>query len=245
MLNLESGLVYFEDGTFTRGPMRLPSAEARETVSFEFGIVAPGGRELTRVALTASFHADAAMPVSATVSTEEWIGPARVQTQEKDLLCECNKVVERLRLGSTKPDATTVDDIFFGEWRSFNRVATRTDDINASFVFECEVQRQHGIHQELATADSSAIEGRRHCTTRAFLLPGDISVGFETSKTSRHNDGTIKIFAGWTHEKGIAKFVEREYSILSYYPEGEGRGGELMHIRECSKVRGRWVGGEM
>lgn len=38
---------------------------------------------------------------------------------------------------------------------------------------------------------------------------------------------TITVSAAWTHEKGITKFVEREYSKGT---------GELLQIRDCSKV---------
>lgn len=165
--------MYFEDGSFTRGPVSLPGKDVSgELVSFEFGIVAPGGRYCTRIVQTVHFQRDpidgsdviateqnsrtgdcemSVKLVRVTVSTEEWIGPARVYTEEKSLR-ELDKM-ERLCL---RPSQTSVD--FIGEWRSFNRLATPAANRNAqedeeeemvpkgsdgasnSFVFEGEVR---------------------------------------------------------------------------------------------------------
>ena len=158
--------VYFEDGTFTRGPIHLSEfvAGQQETVSFEFGIVAPGGRYCTRVTQKVLFHQsdpgsttaqdESSEPMvtlgGATVSVEEWSGPSRVHTEEKSLR-ELEKV-ELLCLRLPQP----ADD-FVGEWRSFNRIATplgrnpdededededeeREEETRMKFVFEGEVR---------------------------------------------------------------------------------------------------------
>jgi hypothetical protein len=48
--------------------------------------------------------------------------------------------------------------------------------------------------------------------------------------------GGLVVAASWSTEPGVDKVLEREYACDT---------GALVEVRDCSRVRGRWVGGEM
>ena len=140
---------------------------------------------------------------------------------------------------------------FVGEWRSFNRVAASlgetldpsTGAVGAErrFAFEGEeiVQTVTTLASEDADKGEDAtrsgsrsgviFEGDERCHHRAVAFPGGVAVAARGTP-----GGGLVVSASWSTEPGVDKVLEREYECDT---------GALMEVRDCSRVRGRWVGG--
>jgi len=229
--NDEPGLAYFEDGTYTSGPMRLSKDLCETQQEFEFNIVAPGGAECARV-LQTIFTKDSTAAQKfrlgkVVVSIEKWLGPERANGEvdvEEEL-----KVLTEIATLSTEPAESSV-----GEWRSFNRLAIPAshiadkedarDEGTGRFNFECEETSQRA--RILRKEDGDDILDAQHIS-----LPGGITTGVVVSGNN------LVISAGWSTARGVCKVVEREY-------ERDGATA-LVEVRDSSRVFDRWVGGEM
>ena len=185
------------------------------------------------------------------VALERWLGPERAVTDAQIADAADAAALESRVASSRGPlDASA----FVGEWRSFNRVAASlgekldpsTGAVGAErrFAFEGEeiVQTVTTLASEDADKGADAtrsgsrggvvFEGdERRCHHRAVAFPGGVAVAARGTP-----GGGLVVSASWSTEPGVDKVLEREYECDT---------GALVEVRDCSRVRGRWVGGEM
>lgn len=154
--------------------------------SFEFCIVASGGRRSTRIFPTVQVRRGESIHlVRATVSFEEWVGPVRAFNEDKALR-------ELEKVGTPRPRPAQRAEDLVGEWRSFNRLATLVDKKPEDEAFQCaaanddaetttHVNTKHIVFEceEVVESVQKVSEGedRGSHVVQYACLPGDVTVG--------------------------------------------------------------------
>ncbi|KAJ4759169.1 dihydroorotate dehydrogenase (DUF3598) [Rhynchospora pubera] len=225
----EAGLVFFEDGSYSRGPVELPVGENDEskyflspTFQFEQCLV-KGCHKRLRVVHTIEFSEGGAnieiMRVA--VYEEQWVRPSNVDLADEGTF-DLKPFSQRKR---TRPSELT------GAWKVFEMSATpifTTSDLDSSntsgpsFVYFCTESLK-----KRSWPDSSFEEQelRDLQDVTILWLPGGVTAYVDVDK-----EGVLCIGVGWYSDEGINLVMERDY----------GTDGKLRDVRWKSEVKRRW-----
>ncbi|WOK98701.1 hypothetical protein Cni_G07413 [Canna indica] len=229
IMGMEPGLVFFEDGSYSKGPVAIPVRDFDEskyflspTFQFEQCLV-KGCHKRLRIVHTIEFNegGSSVQIIRVAVYEEEWVSPANLDV-ENDLQFESKPFSQRKRI---QPSDLT------GSWKVFEISATPIfseepgDESGVPFVYLCtETLKKRSL------PDSSAFFGEEEVLdmqdVTILWLPGGITGYVDVAK-----DGILTIGVGWYSDEGINLVMERDY----------GMDGKLKEVRWKSEVKRRWT----
>ncbi|EPS65669.1 hypothetical protein M569_09106, partial [Genlisea aurea] len=232
IMGMEPGLVFFEDGSYSRGPVEIPVGEFDEsryylspTFKFEQCLVKSCHRRL-RVVHTIEFsNGGSDIQILRVAAYEEvWVSPASIpDPSESDL--DLKPFSQRKRV--QPPELT-------GSWKVFEMSATPvyTEDTvinegNAAvpYVYLCmESLKRRNLPENHAYFGEEEMLDMQDVTV--LWLPGGVTAYVDVDK-----DGTLCIGIGWYSDEGINLVMERDY----------GLDGKLKEVRWKSEVKRRWT----
>ncbi|KAL5973831.1 hypothetical protein ACLOJK_030489 [Asimina triloba] len=227
-MGMEPGLVFFEDGSYSRGPLNIPVGEYDEsqyhlnpTFKFEQCLVKGCHRRL-RIVHTIEFNNGGAniQIVRVAVFEEQWVAPANLYNKS-DTEFDLKPFSERKR---TQPSELT------GSWKVFEVSATpiydeqaATEDGKLPYVYLCmETLKKRSLPE---TSVYFGEEEMLDMQEAAILwLPGGVTGYVDVKK-----DDILCIGVGWYSDEGINLVMERDY----------GTDGKLKEVRWKSEVKRR------
>ncbi|KAL5216840.1 hypothetical protein ABZP36_008241 [Zizania latifolia] len=225
----EPGIVYFEDGSYSRGPVDLAIGEYDEskyflspTYKFEQCLV-KGCHKRLRIVHTIEFNEGGAniQIVRIAVYEEQWVSPAHIHVED-DTPVDLKPLSQRKR---TKPSELT------GSWKVYEVSATpifseekQEIEGGALFVYLCmEAMKKRNL------PESSVFFGEEEMLdmqdVAMLWLPGGVTAYVDVDK-----DGILCIGVGWYSEEGINLVMERDY----------GTDGKLREVRWKTELKRRW-----
>ncbi|XP_062101768.1 uncharacterized protein LOC133807446 [Humulus lupulus] len=226
----EPGLVYFEDGSYSRGPVDIPVADVDDsnyylspTFKFEQCLV-KGCHKRLRIVHTIEFSNGGSdiQILRVAVYEEEWISPANTH-DKSDMNFNAVPFSQRKR---TQPLHLT------GSWKVF--------EINATPVFSDEpaIEENNGSPYVYLCTEAlkkrSLPESAIHFGEEEILDMQDVSMlwlpGGVTAYVEVNKDGTLCIGVGWYSDEGINLVMERDYGV----------DGKLKEVRSKSELKRRW-----
>lgn len=231
VMGCEPGLVYFEDGSYSRGPIDIPVGEYDDTkyyispiFKFEQCLV-KGCHKRIRIVHTIEFQNGGSdiQIMRVAVYEEEWVSPASIDDQS-DMEFDVKPFSQRKR---TKPSELT------GSWKVFEISATpvygeesteEEEGNSAPYVYLCmENLKKRSLPE---SANYFREEERVDMQDVTMLwLPGGVTCYVDINK-----DGILCIGVGWYSDEGINLVMERDY----------GLDGKLKEVRWKSEVKRRW-----
>ncbi|XVE74127.1 hypothetical protein DITRI_Ditri11bG0173900 [Diplodiscus trichospermus] len=229
----EPGLVFFEDGSYSRGPLDIPVGEFDDsnyylspTFKFEQCLV-KGCHKRLRIVHTIEFANGGSDIQIMRVATyeEEWVSPANIHDQSliSDPEFDLKPFSQRKR---TRPSELV------GPWKVFEVSATpiygdemvAAESSGAPFVYLCtETLKKRGLPESSVYFREEEMIDMQDVTV--LWLPGGV-----TSYVDVSNDGVLTIGVGWYSDEGINLVMERDYGI----------DGKLKEVRWKSEVKRRW-----
>ncbi|KAJ1272106.1 hypothetical protein BS78_06G177300 [Paspalum vaginatum] len=227
--SMEPGIVFFEDGSYSRGPVDLEIGEYDEskyflspTYKFEQCLV-KGCHKRLRVVHTIECSEGGAniQIVRVAVYEEKWASPATIHVQD-DALVDLKPFSQRSR---TKPSELT------GSWKVYEVSATPIfgDEMEelesgAPFVYLCmETVKKRTLPESSVFFGEEEMLDMQDVTV--LWLPGGVTAYVDISE-----DGVLCIGVGWYSEEGINLVMERDY----------GTDGRLREVRSKTEVKRRW-----
>ncbi|XP_024524504.1 uncharacterized protein LOC9654393 [Selaginella moellendorffii] len=201
-IGMEPGLVFFEDGAFSRGPTRLLRAKDDTTIARGYfyspthkveQCLVRAGHKRVRICHTISVNdeTDEVEVLRVAAYEEEWLGPVNEQSFRSSSNPELKLLSQRSRLQSKD---------LVGTWKVFEIYSSVTQQQDSG-VFTCtEFKRRRRI-----PAASSEQE------PAVLWLPGDIYTYVHLTTA-----GVLRIGAGWRLEEKTNLVIERDYD-----PDGE------------------------
>ncbi|XP_031277552.1 uncharacterized protein LOC116135985 [Pistacia vera] len=229
----EPGLVYFEDGSYSKGPVDIPVGEVDDskyylspTLKFEQCLV-KGCHKRLRIVHTIEFSNGGAdiQIMRVAVYEEQWASPANLHV-ESDLEFDVKPFSQRKR---TQPSELT------GSWKVFEVSATpvfgeeetMTLESNGSpYVYLCtETLKKRSLPENSAYFGEEEMLMPDMQDATVLWLPGGVTGYVDISK-----DGVLCIGVGWYSDEGINLVMERDY----------GMDGKLKEVRYKSEVKRRW-----
>ncbi|XP_030494111.1 uncharacterized protein LOC115709967 [Cannabis sativa] len=226
----EPGLVYFEDGSYSRGPVDIPVADVDDsnyylspTFKFEQCLV-KGCHKRLRIVHTIEFSNGGSdiQILRVAVYEEEWISPANTH-DKSDMDFNAVPFSQRKR---TQPSHLT------GSWKVF--------EVNATPVFgeESVIEETNGSPYVYLCTETlkkrSLPESAIHFGEEEILDMQDVSMlwlpGGVTAYVDVNKDGTLCIGVGWYSDEGINLVMERDYGV----------DGKLKEVRCKSELKRRW-----
>lgn len=231
VMGCEPGLVYFEDGSYSQGPIDIPVGEYDDTkyyispiFKFEQCLV-KGCHKRIRIVHTIEFQNGGSdiQIMRVAVYEEEWVSPASIDDQS-DMEFDVKPLSQRKR---TKPSELT------GSWKVFEISATpvygeesteEEEGNSAPYVYLCmENLKKRSLPE---SANYFREEERVDMQDVTMLwLPGGVTCYVDINK-----DGILCIGVGWYSDEGINLVMERDY----------GLDGKLKEVRWKSEVKRRW-----
>ncbi|KAJ6729956.1 DIHYDROOROTATE DEHYDROGENASE (DUF3598) [Salix viminalis] len=226
----EPGLVFFEDGSYSRGPVDIPVGEVdgmnyylSPTFKFEQCLV-KGCHKRLRIVHTIEFNNGGSdiQIMRVAVYEEEWVSPANLHA-ESDLEFDVKPFSQRKR---TQPSELT------GPWKVFEMSATpifgdeiAIEESNGSpYVYLCtETLKKRSLPDSPVYFGEEEMIDMQDVTV--LWLPGGVTGYVDVSK-----DGILCIGVGWYSDEGINLVMERDY----------GSDGKLREVRWKSEVKRRW-----
>ncbi|KAJ4847619.1 hypothetical protein Tsubulata_002722 [Turnera subulata] len=226
----EPGLVFFEDGSYSRGPIDIQIAEFDEsnyylspTFKFEQCLV-KGCHKRLRIAHTIEFNSGGSdiQIMRVAVYEEQWVSPANIQNTS-DLEFDLTPFSQRKR---TQPSELS------GYWKVFEVSATPVfsddemvaeDTTGTPYVYLCNETLKKRRSPENAYFGEEEIIDMQDATV--LWLPGGVTAYVDVNK-----DGILCIGVGWYSDEGINLVMERDY----------GTDGKLKEVRSKSEVKRRW-----
>ncbi|KAL5131478.1 hypothetical protein HKD37_12G034366 [Glycine soja] len=229
VMGCEPGLVYFEDGSYSRGPIDIPVGEYNDTKyyispTFKFEqCLVKGCHKRIRIVHTIEFINGGSdiQILRVALYEEEWVSPASIDDQS-DMEFDAKPFSQRKR---TKPSELT------GSWKVFEVSATpvydeeSTEEGNAApYVYLCmENLKKRSLPEN---TNYFGEEERLDMQDVTMLwLPGGVTCYVDINK-----DGILCIGVGWYSDEGINLVMERDY----------GLDGKLKEVRWKSEVKRRW-----
>ncbi|CAD5321385.1 unnamed protein product [Arabidopsis thaliana] len=231
------GLVYFEDGSYSRGPVTIPVGEMSEsnyylTPTFKFEQVCLYFCFLRflklRVVHTIEFANGGAdiQIMRVGVYEELWVSPSNYEEQsDNDTPLELKPFSQRKR---TQPSELT------GSWKVFEVNATPLYGEEAEFeqpgestpvVYLCtEALKRRNLPETLVSFGEEEMIDMQDVSV--MWLPGGVSAYVDVKK-----DGVLCIGVGWYSDEGINLVMERDY----------GLDGNLKEVRSKSEMKRRWT----
>ncbi|PIN18354.1 hypothetical protein CDL12_08973 [Handroanthus impetiginosus] len=231
VMGLEPGLVFFEDGSYSRGPVEIPIGECDEsryylspTFKFEQCLV-KGCHKRLRVVHTIEFSNGGSdiQILRIAVYEEEWVSPANIP-DSSELELDLKPFSQRKRV---QPSELT------GSWKVFEVSATPiygdntpTDEGNGTpYVYLCmENLKKRILPENLLYFGEEEMMDMQDVTV--LWLPGGVTAYVDVNK-----DGILCIGVGWYSDEGINLVMERDY----------GLDGKLKEVRWKSEMKRRWT----
>ncbi|TVU15006.1 hypothetical protein EJB05_38504 [Eragrostis curvula] len=226
---MEQGIVFFEDGSYSRGPVDIEIGEYDEskyflspTYKFEQCLV-KGCHKRLRIVHTIEFSEGGAniQIVRIAVYEEQWASPATIHVED-DTTFDLKPFSQRSR---TKPSELT------GSWKVY--------EVSATPIFSDEMQELDGgapfVYLCMETVKKRTLpESSRFFGEEEMLDMQDVTVlwlpGGVTAYVDIDKDGVLCIGVGWYSEEGINLVMERDY----------GTDGRLREVRSKTEVKRRW-----
>ncbi|XP_008786174.2 uncharacterized protein LOC103704600 [Phoenix dactylifera] len=227
---MEPGLVFFEDGSYSRGPVEIPVGEYDEskyyvspTFKFEQCLV-KGCHKRLRIVHTIEFSEGGSNTqiIRVAVYEEQWVSPVNLN-DGNDVQFDLKPVSQRKR---TQPSELT------GSWKVFEVSATpiyneesAAEESGLPYVYLCtETIKKRSL------PDSSVYFGEEEMLdmqdVTVLWLPGGVTGYVDVNK-----EGILCIGVGWYSDEGINLAMERDY----------GMDGKLKEVRWKSEVKRRWT----
>ncbi|XP_024010888.1 uncharacterized protein LOC18015884 [Eutrema salsugineum] len=233
----EPGLVYFEDGSYSRGPVTIPVGEISEsnyylTPTFKFEqCLVKGCHKRLRVVHTIEFANGGAdiQIMRVGVYEEQWVSPSNYEDQsDNDAPLELKPFSQRKR---TQPSELT------GSWKVFEVSATpiygEEDGMEllgessetTPYVYLCtEALNRRNLPESSASFGEEEMIDMQDVSV--MWLPGGVTAYVDVKK-----DGVLCVGVGWYSDEGINLVMERDY----------GLDGNLKEVRSKSEVKRRWT----
>uniref|UniRef100_A0A0E0D6M7 Uncharacterized protein n=1 Tax=Oryza meridionalis TaxID=40149 RepID=A0A0E0D6M7_9ORYZ len=225
----EPGIVYFEDGSYSRGPVDLAIGEFDEskyfispTYKFEQCLV-KGCHKRLRIVHTIELNEGGAniQIVRIAVYEEKWVSPAHIHVED-DTPVDVKPLSQRKR---TKPSDLT------GSWKVYEVSATpifseerQEIEGGALFVYLCmETVKKRSLPESSVFFGEEEMLDMQDVTM--LWLPGGVTAYVDVDK-----DGILCIGVGWYSDEGINMVMERDY----------GTDGKLRDVRWKTEVKRRW-----
>ncbi|KAL3516841.1 hypothetical protein ACH5RR_023743 [Cinchona calisaya] len=230
VMGIEPGLVFFEDGSYSRGPVDILVGEFDKskyflspTYKFEQCLV-KGCHKRLRIVHTIEFGNGGSdiQIMRVAVYEEQWASPASIPDQS-DLELDVQPFSQRKRV---QPSELT------GSWKVFEVSATPIygDDImieesnSAPYVYLCtEALKKRSLPENLIYFGEEDMLDMQDATI--LWLPGGVTGYVDVKK-----DGILCIGVGWYSDEGINLVMERDY----------GTDGKLKEVRWKSEMKRRW-----
>eukprot|EP00262_Sarcandra_glabra_P005181 TRINITY_DN1652_c0_g1_i1.p1 TRINITY_DN1652_c0_g1~~TRINITY_DN1652_c0_g1_i1.p1 ORF type:complete len:508 (+),score=79.57 TRINITY_DN1652_c0_g1_i1:146-1669(+) len=228
-MGMEPGLVFFEDGSYSRGPVDIPVGGFDEsnyflspTFKFEQCLV-KGCHKRLRIVHTIEFNDGGSdiQIIRVAVYEEQWVCPT-ILPDNNDLEFDLKPFSQRRR---TQPSELT------GSWKVF--------EVSATPIFGEEATDEEGglpyVYLCTETLKKRSLpENPVHFGEEEMLDMQDVAVlwlpGGITGYVDVKEDGILCIGVGWYSDEGINLVMERDY----------GTDGKLREVRSKSEVKRRW-----
>ncbi|KAI5077373.1 hypothetical protein GOP47_0007197 [Adiantum capillus-veneris] len=233
VLELEPGLVYFEDGAYSRGPLTLLDGDSDGLTSPSFKIeqcLVRGGHTRLRLVHTIAVeeNGESIQLLRVAVYNEEWMGPHNMKSISDSGGHHLKLFSQHARL---KPQE------LIGSWKVFELSATAVlaDNVEAGesnqrppYVYMTTETKKRRLLPELPLhfSDEDIMDMQ---DVTVMWLPGGISAYVDVK-----DDGMLTVGVGW-YENGVNLVMERDYNTE----------GNLIEVHNKSEVKGGWVGGRM
>ncbi|KAL0907798.1 hypothetical protein M5K25_022237 [Dendrobium thyrsiflorum] len=228
-MSMEPGLVFFEDGSYSRGPVNIPVGEYDEskyflypTYRFEQCLV-KGCHKRLRIVHTIEFNEGGAniQITRVAVWEEEWFSPVNLSIAD-GIPFDLKPISQRKRI---QPSELT------GSWKVFEISATpvfsdaeATEEGDRPFVYLCmETLKKRSLPGSSAYCGEEEELDMNDVTV--LWLPGGV-VGY----VDVNKEGTLCIGISWYSNEGINLVMERDY----------GMDGNLKEVRWKSEIKRRW-----
>ncbi|KAG9454439.1 hypothetical protein H6P81_007343 [Aristolochia fimbriata] len=228
-MGIEPGLVFFEDGSYSRGPVEIPVGEYDEskyflspTFKFEQCLV-KGCHKRLRIVHTIEFNEGGSeiQIIRVAVYEEQWVCPTSLQDLSDDGF-DLQPFSQRKR---TQPSELT------GSWKVFEVSATpiygeesTADDGKLPYVYLCmETLKKRTLPENPVYFGEEEMLDMQDVTI--LWLPGGVTGYVDVKK-----DGVLCIGVGWYSDEGINLVMERDY----------GTDGKLKEVRWKTEVKRRW-----
>ncbi|KAK9095123.1 hypothetical protein Scep_026592 [Stephania cephalantha] len=231
-MGMEPGLVFFEDGSYSRGPVDIPVGELDEsnyfispTMKFEQCLV-KGCHKRLRIVHTIEFSNGGSdiQIMRAAVYEEQWDCPSNLSDQSCcSLDLDVKPFSERRRIQPSE---------LAGSWKVFEVSATPifgdesvTDEDNAvPYVYLCtETLKKRSLPDNPVHFGEEEMVDMQDVVI--LWLPGGVTGYVDINK-----DGILCIGVGWYSDEGINLVMERDY----------GMDGKLREVRWKTEVKRRW-----
>ncbi|CAK9133573.1 unnamed protein product [Ilex paraguariensis] len=248
-MDLESGLVFFEDGSYSRGPADIPVGEVEEskyylspTIKFEQCLV-KGCHKRLRIVHTIEFSNGGSdiQIMRVAVYEEQWVSPANLP--EERLWFPCNhgpkgNILLRVKIDlelDSKPFSQrkrVQPSELTGSWKVFEVSATPiysedilTEESNSlPYVYLCtETLKKRSLPENPVYFGEEEMLDMQNVTV--LWLPGGVTGYVDVNK-----DGVLCIGVGWYSDEGINLVMERDYGV----------DGKLKEVRWKTEVKRRW-----
>ncbi|KAK1364611.1 Leukocyte receptor cluster member like [Heracleum sosnowskyi] len=231
VMSMEPGLVFFEDGSYSRGPVNIPVGEVNEsdyfqspTFKFEQCLV-KGCHKRLRIVHTIEFSNGGSdiQIMRVAVYEEEWDSPVNLpdlSAIEFDLkpFSQRKRVQPSQLVGSWKVFEVSATPIYGEELMAEETEGT------IPYVYLCtETLKKRNLPDNPVYFGEEEVLDMADVTV--LWLPGGI-----TSYVDVNKDGVLCIGVGWYSDEGINLVMERDY----------GLDGKLKEIRTKSEVKRRW-----
>lgn len=229
VLEVEPGLVFFEDGSYSRGPLTLLDGDS-PSYKIEQCLVR-GGHTRLRLAHTIAVEGggESVQLLRVAVYHEEWMGPHNMKSISDSGGHHLKLFSEHSRL---KPHALV------GSWKVFELSATAVvaDEVEVEkstsqrppYVYmTTETQKRRLLPEfPILFADEDIMDMQ---DVTVMWLPGGISAYVDVK-----DEGTLTVGVGW-YDDGVNLVMERDYNTE----------GKLSEVHHKSEVKGGWIGGRM
>lgn len=230
VMGFEPGLVFFEDGSYSRGPVDIPVGEVdgsnyylSPTFKFEQCLV-KGCHKRLRIVHTIEFNNGGAdiQIMRVAVYEEEWVSPANIR-DDSDTAFDVKPFSLRKR---TQPSDLT------GSWKVFEVSATpiygeetvAEEGNGIPYVYLCtETLKNRTLPENLVYFGEEEMLDMQDAAIH--WLPGGVTSYVDISK-----DGILCLGVGWYSDEGINLVMERDY----------GLDGKLKEVRWKSELKRRW-----
>ncbi|KAJ0448689.1 putative calycin [Helianthus annuus] len=230
LMGMEPGLVFFEDGSYSRGPVDIPVGEVNDsnyflspTFKFEQCLV-KGCHKRLRIVHTIAFS-DGGSDIQilrVAVYEEQWVSTAHL-ADKSDVDFDVKPFSQRKRV---QPSELT------GFWKVFETSATpvyedetiREENDDPPYVYLCtETLKKRNLPESAVYFGEEEVLDMVDVTM--LWLPGGVTGYVDVKK-----DGILCIGVGWYSDEGINLVMERDYGI----------DGKLKEVRSKTEVKRRW-----
>lgn len=230
VMGMEPGLVFFEDGSYSRGPVDIPVGDCDQskyylspTFKFEQCLV-KGCHKRLRIVHTIEFSEGGSniQIIRVAVYEEQWVSPVNLN-DGNDVQFDLKPVSQRKR---TQPSELT------GSWKVFEVSATpiydedsAADESGLPYVYLCtETMKKRSLPESSVYFGEEEMLDMQEVTV--LWLPGGVTGYVDVNK-----EGILCIGVGWYSDEGINLVMERDY----------GMDGKLKEVRSKSEVKRRWT----